>query len=63
MQEMQKMLVRALGGKDPLEEGMATHSSIPAWRTYGQRKHDGLQSIGSQGQTQLSTHTMYYENY
>ena len=24
--------VRALGRKDPLEEGMATHSSIPAWR-------------------------------
>ena len=24
--------VRSLGGKDPLEEGMATHSSILAWR-------------------------------
>ena len=24
--------VRSLGWEDPLEEGMATHSSIPAWR-------------------------------
>ena len=26
------MQVRSLGGEDPLEEGMATHSSILAWR-------------------------------
>ena len=26
-----------LGGKDPLEDGMATHSSILAWRFHGQR--------------------------
>ena len=29
---MQEMLVHSLGGEDPLEEGMATHSSILAWR-------------------------------
>ena len=29
---MQKTWVRALGWEDPLEEGMATHSSILAWR-------------------------------
>ena len=29
---MQKTLVRSLGREDPLEKGMATHSSIPAWR-------------------------------
>ena len=28
---MQEMWVRALGGEDPLEEGMATHSSSLAW--------------------------------
>ena len=28
----EKMRVRSLGGEDPLEEGMATHSSILAWR-------------------------------
>ena len=30
MQEIQKMWVQSLGGEDPLEEGMATHSSILA---------------------------------
>ena len=29
---MQETQVRSLGGKDPLEEGMAAHSSILAWR-------------------------------
>ena len=29
---MQKTLVQSLGWEDPLEEGTATHSSIPAWR-------------------------------
>ena len=29
---MQKTLVRSLGWEDPLEEGMASHSSILAWR-------------------------------
>ena len=32
MQEMQEVQVRSLGGEAPLEEGMATHSSILAWR-------------------------------
>ena len=30
---MQETWVQSLGWKDPLEEGMATHSSILAWRT------------------------------
>ena len=30
MQETQEMQVRSLGWEDPLEENMATHSSIPA---------------------------------
>ena len=32
MQESQETGVRSLGGEDPLEDGMATHSSILAWR-------------------------------
>ena len=32
---MQEMRVRSLGLEDPLEEGMATHSSILAWKTLG----------------------------
>ena len=37
-----------LGWKDPLEEGMATHSSILAWRTPWTEEPGGLPSIGSQ---------------
>ena len=32
IQELQETQVRSLGQEDPLEEGMATHSSILAWR-------------------------------
>ena len=32
MQEMQEMWIQSLGQEDTLEEGMATHSSILAWR-------------------------------
>ena len=32
MQELQDTRVRSLGKEDPLEEGMATHSNILAWR-------------------------------
>ena len=32
MQETQETWVQSLGLEDPLEEGMATHSSFPAWR-------------------------------
>jgi len=34
VQETQEMQLRVLGQKDLLEEGMATHSSIIAWRIY-----------------------------
>ena len=37
-----------LGWDDPLEEGMATHSSILAWRIPWTEEPGGLQSIGSQ---------------
>ena len=40
--------VRSLGGEDPLEEGMATHSSIVAWRVPWTEEPGGLQSMGSQ---------------
>ena len=39
--------VQSLGREDPLEEGMATHSSILAWRIPW-TEPGGLQSIGSQ---------------
>ena len=45
MQETQEAQVQSLGGEDPLEEGMATHSSIVAWRIPWTEKPGGLQSI------------------
>ena len=48
MQETQEMRVRSLGQEDPLEEGMATHSSILAWRIPWTEVPGGLQSMGSQ---------------
>ena len=40
--------VLSLGQKDPLEEGMATYSSILAWRISWMVEPGGLQSTGSQ---------------
>ena len=39
---------RSLGREDPLEEGMATHSRILAWRIPWTEESSGLQSMGSQ---------------
>ena len=39
--------VRFLGQEDPLEEGIATHSSILAWRTPWTEEPGRLQSMGS----------------
>ena len=41
--------VQSLGGEDPLEREIATHSSILAWRTPWTEEPGGLQSMGSQG--------------
>ena len=43
---MQETQVLFLGQKDPLEKGMATHSSILAWRIPGTEEPGGLQSMG-----------------
>ena len=48
MQEMQETWAQALGQEDPLEEGMAAHSSILAWRIPWTEELVGLQSMGSQ---------------
>ena len=42
--------VGSLGREDPLEEGMATHSSILAWRIPWTEEPGGPQSMGSQSQ-------------
>ena len=46
--EMQVMQVQSLGQEDPLEEEMATHSTILAWKIPWTEKPDGLQSMKSQ---------------
>ena len=44
---IQETQVQSLGREDPLEKGMATHSSILAWRIPWTGEPGGLQSIGS----------------
>ena len=51
---MQETQVRSLGREDPLEEEMATHSSVLAWRIPWTEEPGGLQTMGLQkSQTQL----------
>ena len=45
---MQELQVQYLGWEDPLEEGMATQSSILAWEIPWPEEPGGLQSIGLQ---------------
>ena len=45
---MKETGVQSLGQEDTLEKGMATHSSILAWRIPWTEKPGGLQSMGSQ---------------
>ena len=45
---MQKTQVQSLGLEDPMENGMATHSSILAWRIPRTEELGGLQSVGLQ---------------
>ena len=52
--------VLSLGGEDPQKKGMATHSSILAWRIPQTKEPGGLQSMGSQRVgTGLSTHICF----
>ena len=44
---MQEIQVQSLGGEDPLEKGMATHSTVLAWRILWTEEPSGLESMGS----------------
>ena len=48
MEEMQETWVQSLGWEDPLEEGMATLSSILAWRITWTEEPGAIQSTGLQ---------------
>ena len=47
MQETHEMWIQSLGWEDPLEEEMATHSSILAWEIPRTEEPGTLQSMGS----------------
>ena len=52
---MQETWVQSLDGNDSLEEFMATHSSVLAWRIPWTEESGGLQSMGlKKNRTQLS---------
>ena len=50
-QETQEEQIQSLSWEDPLEESMATHSSVLVWRMPWTEEPGRLQSKGSQGQT------------
>ena len=45
---LQETQFQSLGQEDPLEKGIATHSSVHAWRILWTEEAGGLQSMGSQ---------------
>ena len=61
----QETRVRSLGRGDPLGKGMATHSSILAWRVSWTEDLRGLQSLGSQrvGHNRVSSTMFIYGLY
>ena len=62
MQATQQRCVESLGREDPLEKGMAHHSSILAWKIPWAEEPVGLQSIGhkeSDMTEKLSTYTAH----
>ena len=56
---MQETWVQYLDWEDPLEKEMATHSSIVAWEIPWTEKPGGLQSMGLQSRTLLSTRVLF----
>ena len=48
VQQLQEAWIQSLGREDPIEEGMATRSSILAWGIPRSEEPDGLQSVGLQ---------------
>ena len=59
MLEMPEIRVQSLGQEDRMEEGMATHSSILAWRIPWSEEPGGLQSMVTKSQTQLKRPRMH----
>ena len=61
MQEMQKVQAWSVAKEDPLQEGMATHTSILAWKIPWTEEPGGLQSIGwAESDTMEATEYVYF---
>ena len=58
--EMQETRLQPLGGEDPLEKEMATHSSTLAWKIPWTEESGRLKSMGLQSQTRLSDFTFTF---
>ena len=54
----QKTRVQSLGWEDALEEKMATHSSVPAWKTHGQRSLVDYSPWGSKESDSVKRHDL-----
>ena len=55
---VQETWVQFLGWEDPLEEGMATHSNILAWKISGQRSMEGYSPWVAKSWTDWATNTL-----
>ena len=55
---MRETWVQSLGWEDPLEKGMAIHSSILAWKSHGQRSLVGYSPWGRRVRYGLATETI-----
>ena len=58
---MRETRFQSLGGEDPLEKEMATHSSILAWKIQWAEEPGRLQSVGSQSRIRLSDFTFTFK--
>ena len=57
---MQEMWVPSLGGEDPLEEGMATHSSVLAWRIPWTEEPGGYSPWGRKESDTTEANTLHF---
>ena len=64
MKELQETQFRSLGQEDPLEEGMATHSSIFAWKIAWTEEPGRLQSMDCKelDTTEMTEHTRVFSS-
>ena len=60
---LQETWIRPLCGEDPLEEGIATHSSIPTWRIPWTEESGRLQSMGFQKSDMAERLTLSFLSY